>query len=174
VVAVAGNVDLGLIASVDSCSHMVLETMFDHAFIATVALEKGEAPPIIRIFKSGIIAVAQSSLVVLYEQRGIEQKRFEMGGAVVGLEKYYDFGAREFALVLVSGKALLLDLVTFRIAGEWNVGERMDIICPVKRCRAFIVAQRHSDVVRLIDFSSNITGVFSKAVPDRPEKADPS
>jgi hypothetical protein len=131
---------------------MVLETLFEHIFIAAVPLESTETPPLVRIFKSGLIAVTQPSAVLLFDQRGIAQKRIPLPSLALRIEKYYDLGSRKFLLVLMTGSAIVVDLITCQIVRQWAV--EANAICGIKRSRSFLVGRRHPPGIAVIDFRS--------------------
>jgi hypothetical protein len=169
---VAGCADLGLIVSVDSDRNMVLETMSDHTLIGVVRLGENSVRPTVTVFKSGIIAVGLEHGVRFFDQRGVLQKDHSTESRPVMIEKYYDFGCREFLIVVLArdggrSQAQLIDLVTFHPIAEFPLSGSVSGICPIKHARAFLVSTKGSRVIRTISFADKITSVFARAPPEQ-------
>jgi hypothetical protein len=163
VVAVGACLDLGLVVSVDARAVAVFETLFDCTLINVVTIEGLVGVPIVRVFKSGIVAVSNAAEVVLYDCRGKVVGRFAVDGGVVSMEKYYDVGAREILLVSYETEFVnLYDLTTFTRLQTFNTPFLHPIVCPVKKSRAFLVAGQGKKVQR-IDFADMLPTVFGRS-----------
>jgi hypothetical protein len=93
-IAIAGNLDLGMIASIDSDFHLVLETLFDHKFINFASIPRAAKKPLLAVFKSGVVAVAHDQFVSFFDARALLMAKIEEACDVVQIEKYYDLGKK--------------------------------------------------------------------------------
>jgi hypothetical protein len=167
IVAIGGNADAGLIVSVDDRANVVFETMLDHRFINLIVIEMETTRPIVRVFKSGLVAITKGRSVGIYDCRGRVMRELLFEGRVRAIEKYYDIGARELLLVGGTEFVDVFDLTTLdllALAGRrhsFDVGEEEVIMAPIKRARAFFVAG-NGTTARRVDFGGLITTTFGE------------
>jgi hypothetical protein len=142
-IAVGGNVDVGLVVSIDNGFSMVLETLFDHRFINYVQLEGVEhCQPKIAVFKSGTIAIGFATEVKFFDPRGIFQANISVRHELQQMEKYYDFGGRELLIVVDSADVVIVDLTTFTLLPEFKQTRTAPRACGLKRQRAVLVSTK--------------------------------
>jgi hypothetical protein len=171
VIAIAGNMDAGLIVSVDEGGYAVFETVFDHRSINTVRFESDGSPPQIAVFKSAVVAVGLKSELLALDGQGVELCRLD--ARPVRLEKYYDIGSREMLLVGgEDGGVILYDLLTFEPVASWEGAARF--LSAVPRRRAFATIRQGQLV--FCSFEDQVPSKVSAAVRDEceqsPEPAD--
>jgi hypothetical protein len=94
----------------------------------------------------------------------------------IAIQKYYDFGAREFLIVLVdwgrrqvaagNAKIYVVDLVTFRAVAEFTPPGPVVKICPIKRARCLLYVTKGSRRIGALSFAKAITSVFRNERPE--------
>jgi hypothetical protein len=115
------------------------------------------------VFKSGVVAVTGRREVCFFDQRGERLGVHRAGMRPISLEKYYDFGSREFLIGLFeSGTVKVFDLATFDVIGEYGQLGQIAHICGVKRARAFLAAAKDGTEIIVQSFADRIGTVFSK------------
>jgi hypothetical protein len=148
--AIAGSLDLGLIASVDSENNLVLETFFDHKFINFVGLPRASHRPLLAVFKSGTVCVGQEKRLMFFDCRAMLLVEVERQSAVVQIENYYDFGHTELLIVaLENGRIEVFDITTFDSLYCIETNMQSPRICPIKGARTFVavVGQNEGEVI---------------------------
>jgi hypothetical protein len=164
---VAGNLGVGLVASIDSQFRLVLESLSDHKFINFVNLPKirSGGKPLIVVFKSGLVVVAHGKLLLFYDSRAILLEQMEEAFEITQIEKYYDRGARELLIVaLENGNVTMIDIAKFRAFCPIETRVRDTKICAMKRTRTYVAVLgklENETIVAPVPFGSYLTTEFS-------------
>jgi hypothetical protein len=142
-IAIGGNVDVGLVVSIDSEFSMVLETLFDHLFINYVQLTPVEnCQPKLAIFKSGTIAVGFTNEIHFFDPRGLFLAKISVGERLQQIEKYYDFGQRELLIVVDATSVIIVDLTTFALIPDFREVLTETRACGLKGQRAVLMSTK--------------------------------
>jgi hypothetical protein len=165
VVTVAGCLDLGLIASVNSENNLVVETFFDHKFINFVSLPRASHRPVLAVFKSGTVCAGQDGRLMFFDCRAMLLMEVERQNLVVQIEKYYDVGHRELLIVaLENGRIEVFDVTTFDSLYSIETNIQTPKICPIKGARTFVAVVGQNEggaTLESIYFGATITTQFA-------------
>jgi hypothetical protein len=165
-IAIAGNLDLGMIASIDNDFYLVLETLFDHKFINFASIPRAAKKPLLTVFKSGIVVVAHDQFISFFDARAQLMAKIEEARDVIQIEKYYDLGKRELLIVArVGGSIDVIDLTTFEKLCAFPTGMPAPRMCPIKKRRCFVavIGQEVGQwTLTSFDFSKYLTSIVRK------------
>jgi hypothetical protein len=140
-IAIGGNVDVGLIVSIDSEFSMVLETLFDHRFINYVQLQRLEnCQPKLAVFKSGTVAIGFTTEIHFFDPKGVLLTKIIVEEKLEQIEKYYDFGERELLIVVDATSVVIVDLTTFALIPRFREVLTAPRACGIKRQRAVLMS----------------------------------
>jgi hypothetical protein len=170
ILAIAGNLDLGLVASIDSDLHLVLETLFDHKFInfATLQPVHSSKKPLVAVFKSGVITAGHEKRLTFYDSRALFMAKIDLTAPIVQIAKYYDVDKRELLIVAcTAGTIFVVDLTTFQILEKFDTGYPSPQICPIKRmryCPTTVKKDKTCWTLLAIDFAPLLSSVMGNAM----------
>jgi hypothetical protein len=85
-IAIAGNLDLGMIASIDNDFYLVLETLFDHKFINFASIPRAAKKPLLTVFKSGVVVVAHDQFISFFDARAQLMTKIEEARDIIQIE----------------------------------------------------------------------------------------
>jgi hypothetical protein len=146
IIAIGGNLDVGLVVSIDSDFFMVLETLFDPRSINWIKLESDvKYRPKIEVFKSGLIAVGLRRQIRFFDARGLPEAEISVTTDLQQIEKYYDIDEHELLLVADTKQIMIVDLTNFEIIRQFETVTVFPKICGLKRQRAVLVSGKDSD-----------------------------
>ena len=149
VVAVGGCYENGLIVSLDCKNVLVFETASSRNFINFADLGSRSSDQastsMIKVFKSGIVAVSQGSKVIFFDCHGRQLHVWDIGKNfnVFGSVKIYGHDTRE--LLAVGHKSdddcriNVFDLTTFRQTVT-KLTDKCNQLCAMKNARSLVVS----------------------------------
>jgi hypothetical protein len=141
IISIGGNLDLGLVVSIDSDFFMVLETLFEPVSINWVSLPMDvNYRPKIEVFKSGTVAIGLRHQIKFFDARGLLQAEISVADGLEQIEKYYDIGDRELLIVADLERAWIVDLTIFEVIPAVKVSKHCPRACGLKKQRAILVS----------------------------------
>lgn len=161
VICVAGNAELGLIASIDKEYNLVIETLYNETFIRSIPLpltnaassqqqlqqQQQRMTPFIEVFKSGIIIVVlagqMESKIFLYDTRGKLIGGQNVQGRIVETDKIYFNFAFEYLVVGIENVGIrVLDVIDLREDKRFDIPEFSGKFTTIAKTRAVVAENR--------------------------------
>lgn len=160
IISVGGCAELGLIVSIDRQYCVIFETFFGEKTIRSFKIDKQKQAPMIVVFKSGLVAIALATKVLIYDSIGTKISEIEIDGIVVETDKLTDSSTREFLLVSAEpGAIIVIDMVKLELIITLNVNLQRPMFCGLKNTRSVYVGNQ---TFSHIDFSDAVSSIYTR------------
>ncbi|EAX97744.1 Beige/BEACH domain containing protein [Trichomonas vaginalis G3] len=119
IVAVGGNSDLGIVASLDKQGLFILETLVNGRFLCSTNVLIGQSKPSILIFKSGLILLAvcnyHSTVLNLFDTKLQEICNLELSGCASDVTKITDDRGCEFIAMVIEKAIIVIEAYSLKL-----------------------------------------------------------